>query len=49
MRKRLIGISIVGDGLLGNMLLVGYRDFYTKVSPGNWEGRLGLFRLEGLY
>jgi hypothetical protein len=29
-RKSVIGILIVGDGLLGNMLLVGYRDFIKK-------------------
>jgi len=28
--RRLIGILIAGDGLLGNMLLVGYRDIQQK-------------------
>ena len=38
----MIGILIVGDGLLGNMLLVGYRDFIKSESVGRGIGRSGL-------
>ena len=36
----MIGILIVGDGLLGNMLLVGYRDLLKSESVG-WGKLVG--------